>query len=295
MGVNFFPSRWPIMCAVMNGVSDLNLAVAVHSAGAMPSLLVPWKHPDRDHDVLDYHLSEFVKLTGSSNCVIQLDYSDLKDNKVLSIIEHYKISHVELFGMIGIQNDRMQQEFDLVMRVYRSNFDRLKKTARIMTRIFTPSSGQGIDSYALKGSDSAGFSGPISVKDLFVQQHQQTPGIPLIPYGGVGTPEQVAWYMNNGAAGIAVGTLFAATQESCVDIKTKQAMVNASSKDLDKLGSTQQALVIGEVSTDLNHQQSLNAGIAGQGGLVYAGSAIDYVTEIRTVKQVVDYLTQDLV
>ena len=72
-------------------------------------------------------------------------------------------------------------------------------------------------------------------------------------------------------------------------------MVDANSQSLTKLNTSQRALVIGEVSNDANHQQSLNAGIAGQGGLVYAGSAIDHVTEIRTVKQVVDYLTQDLV
>lgn len=295
MGMNFFSSRWPIMCAVMNGVSDLNLAAAVHDAGATPSLLINWKEGQRNHDVLDQHLKEFTTLTGSNSCVLQLDYADLKDDTALSIVEHYKISHIELFGMIGVGNDRLQQEFEMVMTRYNFAFERLLRTSRVLTRIFTPSSGLGVDAYALKGSDSAGFSGNMTVKDLFVQQHFQTPHVPLIPYGGVGTPEQVAWYLNNGAAGVAVGTLFAAAQESCLDIKTKQAMVNANSKDLVKLGSTQQALVMGEVSNDVNHQQSLNAGIAGQGGLVYAGSAIDHVTEIRTVKQVVDYLTQDLV
>jgi hypothetical protein len=285
MGMNFFPSRWPIMCAVMNGVSDLPLACAVHEAGVMPSLMVSWKHPDRDYDVLDYHLKEFVKLTGSANCVLQLDYNDLKDDRVLSMVEHYKFSHIEMLGMIGIPNDRMQHEFEMVMTRYSSAFERLLRTSRVLTRIFTPSSGLGIDSYALKGNESAGFSGNISVKDLFIQQHLQTPHI----------PEQISWYVNNGAAGVAVGTLFAATHESCLDIKTKQAMVDANSQSLTKLNTSQRALVMGEVSNDVNHQQSLNAGIAGQGGLVYAGSAIDHVTEIRTVKQVVDYLTQDLV
>jgi len=293
--MTFFPSRWPVMCAVMNGVSDLPLACAVHEAGVMPSLMVRWKDSSRNYDVLDYHLKEFVKLTGSANCVLQLDYNDLKDDRVLSMVEHYKFSHIEMLGMIGIPNDRMQHEFEMVMTRYSSAFKRLLRTSRVLTRIFTPSSGLGIDSYALKGNESAGFSGNISVKDLFIQQHLQTPHIPLIPYGGIGTPEQVSWYVNNGAAGVAVGTLFAATQESCLDIKTKQAMVDANSQSLTKLNTSQRALVIGEVSNDANHQQSLNAGIAGQGGLVYAGSAIDHVTEIRTVKQVVDYLTQDLV
>jgi len=43
-----------------------------------------------------------------------------------------------------------------------------------------------------------------------------------------------------------------------------------------------------------NRQRSLEAGIAGQGGLVYAGTAIDHVTHIRTAQEVVDYLTSEL-
>lgn len=293
--MNFFPSRWPIMCAVMNSVSDMTLACAVHEAGAMPSLLVNWKKIDRDYDLLNSSLNEFVKSTGSNHVVIQLDYTDLKDDIVLNMIEHYKISHIELFGLMGLPRHREQQEFDLVMRAHRPQFQRLRKTARIITRIFTPSSGQGIDAYALKGSDSAGLSGMMSVKELFIQQQQSTPSMPLVPYGGVGTPEQVAWYINNGAAGVAVGTLFAATKESCINDLTKQAMIASTDQDLAKLSSHQQALVLGTVSNDPNHQQSLNDGIAGTGGLIYAGKSINHVKEIKTVKQVVDYLTQDLV
>lgn len=291
--MNFFPSRWPIMCAVMNGVSDLALASAVHSAGAMPSLLIKWNTCDLLHD----QLKEFVRLNGNGNCVLQLVYKDLGNPIVLDLIEQYKISHVELFGMMGIPNHKMQNEFNTVMSYpkYFEGYKRLKNTSRIITRILTPSSGQGIDAYALKGSDSAGFSGNMSVQDLFLQQKTQTPNVPLIPYGGVGTPEQVSWYMQNGAAGVAVGTLFAATHESCLDISTKQQMVKANSKDITKLKTTQNALVLGEVSTDVNHQISLDQGIAGRGGLIYAGPAVDHVTEIRTVKQVIEYLTQDLV
>ena len=292
--MNFFPSRWPIMCAVMNSVSDLTLASAVHSAGAMPSLMIKWTA----HDLLHDQLKEFVRLNGDGNCVLQLGYKDLTDSIVLSLVEQYQISHVELFGLIGIPNHKMQAEFDTVMKQpkYLEGYQRLKNNRRILTRIFTPSSGQGIDAYALKGAESAGFGSNISVKDLFSQQQAQTPDISLIPYGGIGTPEQVAWYIKHGAAGVAVGTLFAATQESCLSFETKTAMVKASSQDLRKLNTFQQALVLGDISQDNapNRQYSLDQGIAGHGGLVYAGTAIDHVTKIRTVQEVVNYLTSEL-
>ena len=285
------------MCAVMNGASDLNLALAVHEAGAMPSLMVNWKKGHRkefDYDLLNFNLQEFTKLAGNGHCVLQLDYADLRDETVLKLIEQYQITHVELFGIMGLPSDQMQKEFETVMSVYQSQFDRLRSTARIITRIFVPSSGKGIDCYALKGSESAGFKGKMSVVQLFEQQQSLTPHVPLIPYGGVGTPDHVAWYMNHGAAGVAVGTLFAASKESCLDLKTKQAMVKTNSKDLAQLDSNQQALVMGTVSEDKNHQQSLDAGIKGQGGLIYAGSSIDHVHDILSVKTIVEYLTRDI-
>jgi hypothetical protein len=293
----FFPTKWSIMCAVMNGVSDLKLALAVHEAGAMPSLMIKWKKGQRnefDYDLLNYTLGEFVKSAGNGHCVLQLDYSDLKDEKVLKLVEHYQITHVEILGLIDLPNSQSQKEFELVTTRYQKEFDRLKNTARVITRIFVPSSGCGIDCYALKGSESAGCSGNLTVKDLFVQQHNLTPHVPLIPYGGIGTPKDVAWYLSQGAAGVAVGTLFAASEESCLDLKAKQAMVDATSQTLKHLTSNQQALVIGEVSNDSNHQQSLDAGIRGQGGLIYAGHSINYVTEIRSVKTIIEYLVSDI-
>ena len=282
----------------MNIASDLNLAAAVSVAGAMPSLMINWKkgtRTDFDYDLFNYTLQEFVKLTGNGHCVLQLDYPDLRDPIVIQLIEKYKISHVELFGHMQYPLDRKQEEFELVLNSYQEQYNRLKKTARIITRIFTPSNGKGIDCYALKGSDSAGCVGSLSVKDLFLAQHTLTPDIPLIAYGGIGTPSDVAWYLSQGVAGVAVGTLFAASKESCLSLETKQAMVNASSGSLTKLNTNQQALVMGTVSNDLNHKESLQAGIQGLGGLIYAGSSIDHVTDIRSVQSIVDYLVSDII
>ena len=112
MGVNFFPSRWPIMCAVMNQVSDLKLALAVHSAEAMPSLMVAG---DNRADRINIALSEFVKCTGHANMVLHLDYSDLVNVEIIKLIRQHRVSHVELFGALDASGMTTQQEFDHVM------------------------------------------------------------------------------------------------------------------------------------------------------------------------------------
>ena len=294
----FFPSRWPIMCAVMNGVSDLNLALAVNQAGAMPSLMIVG---DNRVDQLHSSLKEFVRCTGHGNIVLQLNYHDLTSYTLMKSIKQFKISHVELIGELDTPGMTTKQEFDQVMQnpMYAKGLKFIQSISKTIIRVLTPCDSSDVSAYALKGNDSAGFGGALSVSELFDQQKQRTPDMNLITYGGVGTPKQVADYIQRGAAGVAVGTLFAATQESCLSTDTKHKMISANSAALVKFETTQQALILGDpvlVASDStpNRQTSLDSGIAGLGGLVYAGSAIDYVTEIRTVKQVVDYLAQDL-
>lgn len=299
MGINFFPSRWPIMCAVMNGVSDLNLALAVHEAGAMPSLMVGG---DNRAEQIDVALKEFVRSTGSSNIVLNLNYQDLINASIVKLVRHYKVSHLELFGALDSSGMTTRQEFDHVMSdpLYCNGLKFIQSISKTIIRILSPTDkDSAVSAYALKGSDSAGFTGKLSVSELFDRQAHQTPLMPLIPYGGIGTAKQVADYINRGAAAVAVGTLFAAASESCLAESVKQQMVASSSQSLTKFDTSQQALILGPRETVIddstpNRQTSLEAGIAGKGGLVYAGPAIDHVTEIRTVKQVVDYLTRDL-
>ena len=283
------------MCAVMNGVSDLKLAAAVADAGAMPSLQINRYNNDLtiNHDAVDQELNEFVKLTGNSNVVLVAAEEDFLDYEFIKLVRQYKISHVEILG----------NEIDTSAFWYNSQFilglRYLQKTSKIMSRLLSnTSTNMHPDAFCIKGKESAGFAGSTSVAELFSKQ-QQISNKAVIPYGGIGTPAQVKQYIDQGAAGVAVGTLFAATHESCLSHETKLAMCNSSSANITQFKETgQNALVLGSLQSnkkDWNHSLDLKNGIAGQGGLIYAGSAIDHVTEIRTVKQVVDYLTQDLV
>lgn len=286
------------MCAVMNGASDLKLALAVDQAGAMPSLMIVGC--DRV-DRMASDLEEFRRCTGHANIVLQLNYHDLVDRNVMRLVRHYRVSHVELLGDINTDLTT-RQEFDQLMAdpQYRLGIKTIRSITRAFFRIFrmTPES-HGIDAYALKGSDSAGFSGKLTVAELFQQQRQCTPDLPLITYGGVGTPQQVRDYITNGAAAVAVGTLFAASQESCLALSLKQQMVLANRASLTRFSTSQQALIIGDrdqVTADAspNRQLSLEAGLSGQGGLVYSGAAIDHVTGIRPAKEIVEYLVSEL-
>jgi NAD(P)H-dependent flavin oxidoreductase YrpB (nitropropane dioxygenase family) len=282
------------MCAVMNQVSDLNLALAVHAAGAMPSLQINRYNQDNtiNHDLVNRELKEFTKQAGNSNLVLVVADEDFFDYQFIKLICQYQISHVEILSNeINGSHHRYKSAFHLGIQY-------VKKTTKILSRIMNHTSTNLYpDAFCVKGKESAGFAGAVSVSDLFEQQRSVS-NTALIPYGGVGTPAQVKQYMDRGAAGVAVGTLFAATQESCLSHETKLAMCNASLSQITQFKETgQNALVLGELKStkeDWNHEHDLKNGIAGQGGLVYAGTAIDHVTHIRTAQEVVDYLTSEL-
>lgn len=286
------------MCALMNGASDLKLALAVSEAGAMPSLMI--KGPDRA-DQMAQDLDEFQRSTGHANLVIHLNYHDLVDRNIMQLIRQHRVSHVEFLGDLD-PGMTTRQEFDRLMSDarYRLALKTVRSISRVFIRIFSATTEtDSIDAYALKGSDSAGFTGKLTVAELFQLQKEIAPHLPLIPYGGIGTPRQVREYITDGAAAVAVGTLFAASQESCLALSLKQQMVLADRSSLTRFTSSQQALVVGDrdqITADAspNRRISLDAGLAGQGGLVYSGAAIDHVTDIRPVKQIVDYLVSEI-
>jgi NAD(P)H-dependent flavin oxidoreductase YrpB (nitropropane dioxygenase family) len=306
MTEKFFNSRYPIMEALMNGGSDLPLALAVAEAGAFPSY---WFNKHSHVDQLYQDLKEFIKCTGNSNIVVgNIDGKRLSDGAFLRLINEFKISHIEVLATNHQTGDVLPVDHIFSNAKTLVGIQLLKKTSKILTRIYNPVnsnlSHQYFDAYCIKGNDSAGKNGELSVSDLY--NHQKTiSDIHLIPYGGIGHPGQVKDYLSRGAVAVAVGTLFAASQESSLSVEAKNQIIKASSSTLTKLADTNQNSLILDnnfktllptVENDWNRDCYLEQGLQGNGqeGLLYIGKGVDYVTEIRPVKDIVKYLVSEL-
>ena len=113
---------------------------------------------------------------------------------------------------------------------------------------------------------------------------------------------EVKEYIELGAECVAVGTLLAASKESCLSDELKNTMIQVNSLSLIRMPDTDQnALILGDKeevfnSPSRNRQDSLMDGLYGDGktGHIYVGKSIDYVTEIRSVKEIVEGLVKDL-
>lgn len=298
--------------AAMNRVSTLSLALACWDAGVFPSLMIPFQQedfqtaigPEARRDAINQTLLEFKKSTGSCNVVLGLSYIELEDVATMKLIVDHQVSHVELFNAVD-KTKLYNPMRDKYQNLYQTWFVKKLKTyssIQFMERCRQISSSNLGTAICLRGSDAAGGTNTeLITQDMFDQQRQLTPDAVIIPYGGVGTPEQVAYYLNAGAVAVAVGTLFAACQESPLSEATKKAMIAASVNSVVRTpDSNQNILPLGALNDILNSKSqsganrdgSLHLGIYGNGtvGHIYAGHGIQHVNRIRTVKETVEYL-----
>jgi NAD(P)H-dependent flavin oxidoreductase YrpB (nitropropane dioxygenase family) len=299
----------------MNQVSTVSLAVAVHKAGALPSM-VSYSHYDLSHDQaykqnldkaqLFDSINRYVQSTGHSSLLLALNPKDLCDDDVVNFVVDSKISHVLLYGSIGgiglhnleakVIDKKDQAMVRSYLDRYQEYFDLLPcKKLKLAT---TANSGVWHNGgYVVKGNEGAGRPGSDPLTVAFAQQLSKNPLMPVVPMGGIGSAEQVSWYIKHGAAAVAVGTRLAATRESVLSTQVKQAMVRASAKDLSVLDPDlkQKALVFDNFTQQdvANHTRSLRSGIvsAADQGHVFAGTAIDHIQCIWSAQEVIDELT----
>ena len=303
--------------AAMNGVSTLPLALACWQAGVFPSLVAPFRNedfrttmsPEDRRDAINHNLTEFKKVTGHCDVIVGLMYSEIDDAKTMQLIVDHQVSHVELFSNAD-QTNQYNSMQDKYQKLYQPWFAKKLKTyssIRFMERCRQLKSSDSGTAIGMRGRDAGGGTNTeMTTREMFDQQRQLTPNAVIIPYGGVGTPEQVAYYVNAGAAAVGIGTLFAACVESPLSLETKNVMITASADNIVCLPDTKQNILPLGAFNDIvdsqrqsvaNRDSSLYAGICGDGtvGHIYAGHGIKHVTTIRTAQQTVEYLTSQLI
>jgi nitronate monooxygenase len=89
----------------------------------------------------------------------------------------------------------------------------------------------GADAVIAVNKEAGGHFGPTSYQKL-VPELVANCNIPVISAGGVGNNEQMQQMLNLGAAGVSVGSLFIASEESEVSQEYKEACVNYGAKDI---------------------------------------------------------------
>jgi NAD(P)H-dependent flavin oxidoreductase YrpB (nitropropane dioxygenase family) len=301
MKTQLFESKHPIVSVAMNQVSDLNLAVAVKKAEAVPSISFfnYYKYDDKkqrvEHLVSDLRL--FEERTGSKEIIISLSEYDFINDHTMNTLLEWGAKFVEL------TTDRNLLEstgWGVVLKKATSFHSQglgifLKTMGRaVISSSYTIDWGS-IDGVIIKGSEGAGRCDIIKtpLEDIVREVKSLYPDLHVIPSGGVSNSQDVNKMIAAGATAVGIGTLFAASEESRISTETKLKMIEASEPELIPRSENQRGLYFGAVGKqfDTNQTRSLIIGITNpEAGLVFAGKAISEIKEILPVKTIVERL-----
>jgi len=179
----------------------------------------------------------------------------------------------------------------------------------------------GADGIIAVNKEAGGHAGPTSYKEL-IPALKKACSIPILSAGGIGDGAGIKNMLDLGADGVSMGSLFIATKEAPVSQEYKEACVNYGAKDIvftTKLSGTPCTVIntpyVKKVGTSQNQlEQFLNRNkklkkwfkaITFMRGMkrlqksafstTYktvwcAGPSIEYVKEIKSIKEVVDEL-----
>lgn len=304
-------SKYPIYCAAMNKVSDAKLASAVWEAGCMPSLSLLNYVIDRklNYNMLDDEINLFRKLSSTGEFVLSINSSNFIDKQFTEWAIKNNITHIEIIPnflkLKGTEFEKETEEFFDKLRsasiVYKENNIKLifKSLTRFLILELEKKYKNLFDGYILKGVDGAGKvvdrldnSTLLQDQDIILKKY---PNCILITSGGITSGSDVAKYLKQGASYIGIGTLFALSNECSISKETKKHILG---KTTERFMDTNQNAIIfskGIDEFDQNHTNSLTLGIKSPDkGHVFVGNAIKTITEIKSVKQIVSELTNEI-
>lgn len=298
---NILNSKYPIVAMAMNKVSDIPLARAVRRAGGVPSLSIfnYFTAPGYiDHNFLEKALLAYRNEFDDMNLLLSIGIDQIIDPRFSDLIVKHGVKFVELIpdtpGETEIINEKFTQTKDAIVKVRNGG-------TLVFVKAHSPSDVLAYaDGAIIKGADGAGRGNPeYTLEQLFDTIHEQFPDQKLIVSGGIGTSADVKHYMDKGAIGVGIGTLFAASEECRISTETKLKMIKATSQDIQRMsqGAPQNALIFKEIEKDhFNNTKGLVVGITdpNAGGHVFAGTGIDHIKEILPVDVIIQDLVKDL-
>jgi NAD(P)H-dependent flavin oxidoreductase YrpB (nitropropane dioxygenase family) len=278
-----FNSRYPIVCSPMNGVSDLKLAVACAQAGIVPSLFL---HPFTN--IGDFSKSVTEVLSHCSNIHVSSSLKDITTNA--DLIKKLGITHIEI---LEFENSDISDDNKIIINDLRANG--IKVILKILLTHVIDQFIDIIDVVTIKGSEGAGRSAKdIKLEDAILEIKSKYPNLKIIASGGVKNKNDIDSLLTLGACAVSIGTLFAMSKESPIPHSVKNKLLQSTSDDIRRLktGARQRAIIFDEqTSDDFNNTHGLYSGLqTGTAGHIFVGNALDTITDILSVQEIVDCL-----
>ncbi|PCI52041.1 MAG: 2-nitropropane dioxygenase [Alphaproteobacteria bacterium] len=215
-GKDFLGVEHAILGGAMSWVSERNLVSAISNAGGFGVIACGSMTPD----LLEGEIAATRTMTDKTFAVnlitMHPQISDLID-----VCLRHKVSHVVLAGGIPAAVDikRLKAGGARVI-CFAPALILVKKLIR-----------SGADAIIIEGSEAGGHIGPVSTSILAQEILPHVKDVPVFVAGGIGRGETMAAYLEMGAAGVQLGTLFVCATESIAHENFKKAFMRGNSRD----------------------------------------------------------------
>ncbi|WP_207461983.1 nitronate monooxygenase family protein [Azospirillum sp. SYSU D00513] len=215
-GRAFLGTRTAVMGGAMSWVSERNLVSAISNAGGFGVLAGGSMPPE----LLEAEIAATRALTAQPFGVNLINMHPQLD-RLIEVCARQGVGHVVIAGGFpsGATIRRIKDGGARAMA-----FAPTLVVGRRLVR-------QGIDALVIEGTEAGGHIGPVSTTVLAQEILPELREVPVFVAGGIGRGEAVVSYLEQGAAGVQIGTRFVCSTESIAHPRFKQAFIRASARD----------------------------------------------------------------
>ncbi len=216
-GCDFLGTKLAVMGGAMSWVSERNLVAAISNAGGFGVLACGSMTPD----LLRAEIQGTKTLTRLPFGVNLITMHPMLDALIDVCLEE-KIGHIVLAG--GVPSaPAIKRIKDGGAKVI--CFAPALSLGKRMIR-------NGTDALVIEGMEAGGHIGPISTtvlaQEILPELHDK---VPVFVAGGIGRGEAIVSYLEMGAAGVQLGTLFVCASECVAHENFKKAFIHAAARD----------------------------------------------------------------
>jgi enoyl-[acyl-carrier protein] reductase II len=215
-GRDFLGTETAIMGGAMSWVSERHLVSAISNAGGFGVIACGSMSPE----LLDAEIAATKALT-TKPFGVNLITMHPQLLELIAVCVRHGVGHVVLAG--GLPSSA-------AVRAVKDGGAKLVcfAPALVLAKRLIRS---GADALVIEGSEAGGHIGPVSLAVLAQEILPVITEVPVFVAGGIGRGEAILAFLEMGAAGVQLGTRFAASAESIAHANFKAAFLKANARD----------------------------------------------------------------
>lgn len=215
-GTDFLGSEFAILGGAMSWVSEHHLVSAISNAGGFGVIACGAMSPDMLASEIVATQAMTQKPFGVNLITMHPQLTELID-----VCLQLKVKHIVLAG--GIPSSAAIKQVKNGGAQVTAFAPALVLAKRLIK--------MGVDALVIEGAEAGGHIGPVSLTVLAQEILPVIHEVPVFVAGGLGRGDAILSYLELGASGAQLGTLFAASSESQAHEKFKKAFIHASARD----------------------------------------------------------------